>query len=291
LVLGDEPTLTRISQVREGLRKEIEGRTLANEGKMAEAEALFREAVAVLTSVVKEDDPALSVALADLTRSLLFQHKFVEAESPARECVAIREKRRSPSDWTWSDACNWLGCSLMGQQRYGEAEPLLDCAYQGLKQWKAIVGTERVKQALYDLAWVYEATGQADKRTALDMQSAVESEAENRLRAEILCSEMEAGAAGAVNRLGWLLATCASPVVRDGPTAVAIAERAAISTNYKDHAILGTLAAAFAEAGEFEKAVNTQKLAISLVSNESSKLAYAARLKLYESGKPYHEDE
>jgi hypothetical protein len=44
---------------------------------------------------------------------------------------------------------------------------------------------------------------------------------------------------------------------------------------------LDTSAAAYAEAGEFEKAVTTQQEAITLLQNDTEKDDYRSRLKLY----------
>ena len=57
-----------------------------------------------------------------------------------------------------------------------------------------------------------------------------------------------------VNNLAWIL--CTSPIdsVRDGPRAVELAERAAEMTRYRRAFVLSTLASAYAEAGDFEKA-------------------------------------
>jgi tetratricopeptide (TPR) repeat protein len=53
--------------------------------------------------------------------------------------------------------------------------------------------------------------------------------------------------------------------------------------------ILDTLAAAYAEAGQYTNAVKVQKEAIALLQNEEQKKDYASRLRLYESGSPYHD--
>ena len=53
--------------------------------------------------------------------------------------------------------------------------------------------------------------------------------------------------------------------------------------------ILDTLAAAYAEAGQFDSAVNAQKEAMALLQDEERKKDFSTRLKLYESGTPYRE--
>ncbi len=99
----------------------------------------------------------------------------------------------------------------------------------------------------------------------------------------------ESGSAESLNDLAWLLATCDDPKVRNGADAVKFAEQAVAKTDRKNPMILDTLAAAYAEAGQFDQAVNAQKEAIALLQNEEQKKDFATRLKLYESSTPYRE--
>jgi hypothetical protein len=91
------------------------------------------------------------------------------------------------------------------------------------------------------------------------------------------------------NSLAWLLATGPEPGLRNGPEAVGFAEKAVAANDRKDPAILDTLAAAYAEAGQFAKAISVQQEAIDLLKYEDLKADYAFRLKLYESRSPYRE--
>ena len=60
-----------------------------------------------------------------------------------------------------------------------------------------------------------------------------------------------------LNDTAWILATSPHTSVRNGPEAVALAERAWTLCGGREPAILGTLAAAYAEAGRFPEAVAT----------------------------------
>jgi hypothetical protein len=68
---------------------------------------------------------------------------------------------------------------------------------------------------------------------------------------------------------------------------VAFAEKAVAATDHKNPADLDTLAAAYAEAGQFEKAVPTEQEAIALVQTAAEKNDYTTRLKLFEAHLPY----
>ncbi|HYA79178.1 MAG TPA: tetratricopeptide repeat protein, partial [Candidatus Nitrosopolaris sp.] len=59
----------------------------------------------------------------------------------------------------------------------------------------------------------------------------------------------------ALNNLAWLLATAPEAALRDGHEAVRLAEHACQLTGYKEALLIGTLAAAYAEAGRYDDAV------------------------------------
>ena len=86
----------------------------------------------------------------------------------------------------------------------------------------------------------------------------------------------------------WLLATSDDSKVRDGKVAVTFAEKADDAAAHKDPRILDTLAAAYAEAGQFEKAATAEKSAIGASKADDERDEFRARLKLYENKTPYH---
>jgi Flp pilus assembly protein TadD len=96
----------------------------------------------------------------------------------------------------------------------------------------------------------------------------------------------------ALNDLAWLLATVSDSRFRDGPEAVRLAERACQLSNYKVTLYMGTLAAAYAEAGRFDDAVKTAQKAVALATAaKQERLAGKNRelLELYQLKKAYHE--
>jgi cytochrome c-type biogenesis protein CcmH/NrfG len=96
----------------------------------------------------------------------------------------------------------------------------------------------------------------------------------------------------ALNNLAWILAANADPQTRNGPEAVDLAERACRLTDSKEPVMVGTLAAAYAEAGRFAEAVTTAEKAARL-AEQAGQPELAARnrklIELYRAGKPYHE--
>src|SRR5438445_5753738 len=96
----------------------------------------------------------------------------------------------------------------------------------------------------------------------------------------------------ALNSFAWLLATAADDSVRDGKRAVQLAERANALAGNNDPTILHTLAAAYAEAGRFDEALQTARRAMKLASQTDNNAVYHAirdELPLYELGLPYHQ--
>jgi len=92
-----------------------------------------------------------------------------------------------------------------------------------------------------------------------------------------------------LNGLAWILATYPDPNVRDAKQAIEIAERAAAMTNHQDAIILNTLAAAYAAAGQFDKAAATAQQALDLAraaKNDKLINQIFEQLENYRQGKP-----
>jgi Flp pilus assembly protein TadD len=97
---------------------------------------------------------------------------------------------------------------------------------------------------------------------------------------------------GIMNNLAWLLATSRETSVRDGARAVSLAEQACQLTHYRQTTLVGTLAAAYAEAGRFDDAISTAQKACALAS-ESGQQELLKRnqelLELYRAHQPDRE--
>ena len=91
------------------------------------------------------------------------------------------------------------------------------------------------------------------------------------------------------NNHALILAACPRAEVLDGRKAVESATRACDLTHWDQPACLDTLAAAYAEAGDFRSAVAWQTRAIERLGGHGDPDDYRSRLELYQAGKPYLE--
>jgi len=93
---------------------------------------------------------------------------------------------------------------------------------------------------------------------------------------------------GILNNLAWVLATSPDDALRDGKRSIELATQAAEETKFQQAHILSTLAASYAETGDFDKAIEWSKKAIE-VSVEALKPALTKELESYEAKKPWRE--
>ena len=97
----------------------------------------------------------------------------------------------------------------------------------------------------------------------------------------------------AYNSLAYLLATCPDDRYRDGVRAIELAEKA-LEISKDNYAIIDTLAAAYAEAGRFKDAVNTQERAIDIMKKQGNPNdkpdELVERLSFYKANRPWREE-
>jgi tetratricopeptide (TPR) repeat protein len=91
----------------------------------------------------------------------------------------------------------------------------------------------------------------------------------------------------AYDRLAWILAVCPDPKIRDGKKALENAKKACELTAWKKPQCLDTLAAAYAETGEYEEAVTWEQKAIDSSSKDADLKGFQERLELYKQKKPF----
>lgn len=90
------------------------------------------------------------------------------------------------------------------------------------------------------------------------------------------------------NNLAWLKATCPEATFRNGREAVELAKKACELTGWNSAEDLATLAASYAEAGNFPGALEWQTKAIANAKDTALRDRLKERLLLYSAGLPYH---
>ncbi len=90
----------------------------------------------------------------------------------------------------------------------------------------------------------------------------------------------------ALNGYAWFLATCPDEAFRNGKLAIEKSKKACGLTQYKDWYQLDTLAAAFAETGDFDSAVKWAKQALE-IAPAAKKSICQQQLKRFESKEPF----
>jgi tetratricopeptide (TPR) repeat protein len=92
---------------------------------------------------------------------------------------------------------------------------------------------------------------------------------------------------GLLNDLAWCLATNPSASTRNGAEAVVLAQRAAKLSYEREPAVLGTLAAAYAEARRFPEAIETARKALELTTAQNNTIlaeSIKKAIRIYEAG-------
>lgn len=100
--------------------------------------------------------------------------------------------------------------------------------------------------------------------------------------------DLDSNSAEANNNLAWLLSIAPDSKFRDGQKAVEYAKKACDLTGWKHPFHLGTLAAAYAETGNFDEAIKWQKKGIEIGLSEKDLKEAQKYLELYKQNKPYH---
>ena len=105
--------------------------------------------------------------------------------------------------------------------------------------------------------------------------------------------DADPGRVSATLGAAWLLATTPDATLRNGPQALSLAEEAQGLVPAEDPDVLDTLAAAYAETGQFAEATASAARALELAAARGNTLQLAAiraRLSLYKENKPYRNE-
>jgi tetratricopeptide (TPR) repeat protein len=104
--------------------------------------------------------------------------------------------------------------------------------------------------------------------------------------------EISPQSVSALNNLAWLLATCSNAPLRNGARAIQLARQADQLSGGTNALVLRTLAAGYAEAGQFEKAIESARAAMQVAQmqgDNSLASTLQQEMALYELALPFRE--
>jgi len=285
-----EPLLTKVLEIWRRVLGEEHPDTLcvmtrlgglySNQGRYKEAEPLLTKALEIQRRVLGEEHPVTLVSMNGLGYLYVLQDRYSEAEPLLVKALEIRRRILGEENPDTLDSIDSLGYLYVLQGRYNEGEPLI---VKALEIQRRVLGEENPDTLLSmnHLCLLYERQGRYKEAEPL-LVKALE------IRRRVLNEKNP----NALDGLAWLQATCPVAEVRKGAKAIEYATKACELTNWKIAGYVNTLAAAYAEAGDFDSAVKWQKEAINLLTKEEPagrRAEFEARLKLYQSGKPYRD--
>ena len=152
-----------------------------------------------------------------------------------------------------------------------------------------LVGADRERAAEWLARVEPEHRAFAAAEVAYRYSSALTVRVDQDLAARLLRSALDSKDPGIINNYAWLLSTSIEADIRDGATAVALMETM-LAENERIGAWVDTLAAAYAESGDFEAALRFQEEALELFeSDHPSYDGVLERLGLYAEGKAWRE--
>jgi len=261
------------------------GIALEHEGRVDEAIAHYQQAL--------EIQPAYIAARNNLGLALLQKARVEEAISQFQKALQI-----SPE---YAEAHNNLGLALLQKGRADEAISQFQKAQQINPDYA---------EARLNLGNVLLQTGRADEAIAQYQQAlqirpdyaeahynlgnalAQKGNTAEAIRHYRQAAQINPADPKAQNNLAWLLATSAEPSLRNGSEAVALAQKANELSGGENPVVLHTLAAAFAETGQFAEARRAAQKAVELARAAGQRgLAeqISGELKSYEAGRPWHD--
>jgi tetratricopeptide (TPR) repeat protein len=211
-------------------------------------------------------------ALADINRALIVRPGFVEGlriwatlivmSGKVTEAVQALERHslRRPDDVI---AFVRLGLLYSGQRQNRQA----------IAAYTSALHLER------EVAFAYQGRGDAylnigkQREAIADYEAALVREPDN---------------SGVLNNLAWVLATSPDAGLRDGRRAVELATKACELTGYGQAHILSTLAAGYAEQGDFATAQRWSRESL-VLGDEETKTQLAKELASYQAQQPWRE--
>jgi tetratricopeptide (TPR) repeat protein len=209
-------------------------------------------------------------ALADFSRTIQLQPRHAKAYSNR---AAIQEQQGLPRE------------ALKNFQKAVELDDTLAAAHAGMGRTLLQLGRSQEALLALDQALTLDAENPAYRTSRGDVFAGL-GEYEAALADYGKAIDVDPSYATAYRNGSWLLATCPDQHYRDAENAILGAQKALDLTIDERHLCLDTLAAARANAGEFDKAVEAVARAIE-EAPEGLRPLYATRLKMYQERRAF----
>jgi tetratricopeptide (TPR) repeat protein len=239
--------------------------TSSNLGSGIGAELMgdYKEAVTLLTQAIEEEHDAMKLALARRFRGLAYKHLGRRDEALRDFLEVIRLQPQL--DLGYYNA----GVIYNLQRRYKEAIDMMTRAIQLQKDNRGLARRRSERGNAYFHLGDF-------KRAQADFAAAVRLD---RRDPDVL------------NNVAWFRATCPEAQFRNGKEAVELAMLACTLDKWKDADEIDTLAAAYAEVGNFAEAERYQQKAMALLSkDEALRPKFRARLEQYRAKQPVRQE-
>jgi serine/threonine protein kinase len=257
------------------------------QGRFEQSAPLVTRAFEISRRVLGNEHPVTIQSM--FIRGLMYRYQEQddeEAESLMEESVQLSRRILGDEHFWTLVYMQSLSNLYRDKGRYEDEERLLVKVVEGRIR---LLGekSEFTQASIRDLRLLYEISGQFDKLKTLFLSN---SKMFKKQHTEL--DEGDAALAGYLNGHAWWQATYPVAELRNGPEAIENATKACELTGWQNPAYIDTLAAAHAEAGDFDSAIKWQKKAIDLLIKEQSALLQAdfeLRLRLYELGQPARE--
>ncbi len=216
----------RLKEAEDALDQAIEGRPSNAEFRLGRAGLLYQKGqVAEAEKMYREiakNNPELAVAQSSLATFLTLLNRYAEAETNFAAAVKLK-----PED-------------AQTRRKFARTLDRLGKTREAISQFEeTLKARPNLTDMHFELAELLSKAGQS-KLAAARYEKVV---------------ELDPKFLSALNNLAWILATDPDDKTRNGPRAIELAERACKLTEWKVAVLMGTLAAAYAEAGRFPDAV------------------------------------
>jgi len=244
------------------------------------AEPLWEESVQISRRILGDEHHYTLSYMHYLAGLYRDQGRYEDAEQLFVKVIEGRLRLLGEQHFLTQESFTELTKMYTDQGRHDAAEQMF---IKTLERRRRLFGDKdvRTQTRLTEILRMYEISGQFDKLKTLFLSN---SKMFVRQR-----TELEQGDEIYLNAHARRQATYLVAELRNGPEAIENATKACELTNWKNGRYVGTLAAAYAEAGDFASAIKWQKKAIDLLTEEGRPLQqpfFESRLKLYESRQP-----